>query len=695
MATALIAVETLEKLDQQLNCSICLETYTDPKLLRCGHYFCLQCLVKLLYEDDRQRFYLRCPTCRTDTRIPNTNVAGLQPAFHINDLMSIRDAGREALGKITRCPDHSSRELELYCETCEKLTCPLCLLKGGKHCGHEHELLNTAIEEYSRELSVLLEVVDDKTGEFSESIEKLDSNIDEVNEQLKIFEKQKRTVQDTPNCEARLLYIDRQEELTSNQQRKLLALKNQLAKIATCTNLLTKCGETEEPARKIAILKQARKHYDAGSPKLSAICQEIGEIQLLCLLDPLQCRATGKGLQIAAIEEESAVTLNVVSYTGTPYTHEVKTECEVVSEQGRTKVKGCVKRIEQSRYQISYKPTIKGEHLLHIKVDDQDIEESPFGVEVIKIAPEIQESPVYIISELKEPAGIAVNRVGDVYISERGGHCISVFSPREAKLRSFPTQNLCQEKLKGVHDITIDGEGNILMTATKAHRIFSFTAEGQQCRSPFHLHCPKCIAFNEHNRKIYVARGDNSIRVLNSQLIEKRGYIRGMCDNIRGLACDGSGKVYVADCGNNRIQVFTSDGEFVREFGNLGADKGELDCPVSVAVDSTGIVYVSEQKKCRISLFTPGGRFVTSIGRRGCRPGEFERPGGIAVSADGTLYVCDGNSRVQAFSCKHVRYTWLSLCLDLVFSTLPVLKWILGYSKLLKVVLGMHLVNSS
>ena len=36
--------EALKKLEEQLNCPICLDTYTDPKLLQCNHVFCRKCL---------------------------------------------------------------------------------------------------------------------------------------------------------------------------------------------------------------------------------------------------------------------------------------------------------------------------------------------------------------------------------------------------------------------------------------------------------------------------------------------------------------------------------------------------------------------------------------------------------------------------------------------------------------------------
>ena len=40
-----MAEEAIKKLEEQLNCSICLDTFTDPKLLQCFHVYCRKCLV--------------------------------------------------------------------------------------------------------------------------------------------------------------------------------------------------------------------------------------------------------------------------------------------------------------------------------------------------------------------------------------------------------------------------------------------------------------------------------------------------------------------------------------------------------------------------------------------------------------------------------------------------------------------------
>ena len=73
-----------------------------------------------------------------------------------------------------------------------------------------------------------------------------------------------------------------------------------------------------------------------------------------------------------------------------------------------------------------------------------------------------------------------------------------------------------------------------------------------------------------------------------------------------------------------------------------------MNWPVGVAVDSRGMVFVSERWNNRISVFTTEGQFVKSFGRHGTKPGEFEYPVWLAVDDYDVLCVCD-DGRAQIF----------------------------------------------
>ena len=72
--------------------------------------------------------------------------------------------------------------------------------------------------------------------------------------------------------------------------------------------------------------------------------------------------------------------------------------------------------------------------------------------------------------------------------------------------------------------------------------------------------------------------------------------------------------MYVVDWGNDRIQKFTAEGDFLKSFGSSSAERGtDLDHPAGVAVDSDGDVYVTDWGNKRVKIFDPEGDVLTCL----------------------------------------------------------------------------------
>ena len=93
-----------------------------------------------------------------------------------------------------------------------------------------------------------------------------------------------------------------------------------------------------------------------------------------------------------------------------------------------------------------------------------------------------------------------------------------------------------------------------------------------------------------------------------------QGSGAGQFINPGGLALDASGGLYVTDTINNRIQQFSSAGTFVRAFGTRGMGNGEFRTPVDVAVSPNTDVYVADVRNERIQRFSATGVFKTIFG---------------------------------------------------------------------------------
>ena len=383
---------------------------------------------------------------------------------------------------------------------------------------------------------------------------------------------------------------------------------------------------------------------------VTTMCQNYGRIGVPGSPDPSQCHATGKGLEVAVVGEKSTAIVQANDFKGAK---QVALQCELVSQLTGVMVRGNVRRRGESHYEINYQPTIKGRHQLLIKIKDQHIRGSPFPV-TAKIPVEKLGTPIRTIGGLNRPWGVAINRKGEMVITEYAGHCITVLSPSGEKLRSFGTHGSGRGQFYNPCGVAVDGKGNLLVVDASNHRIQKFTSDGRFIASvdghgkgALQFNNPSGLAFNAYNNRIYVAdAGNNRIQVLNSDLTYSSTFGKKCSGNgqfhfSRGVSCDSAGNVYVADTRNNCIQIFTAQGKFVGMFGRHGGGRGELNWPVCIAVDANGILYVSESS---ISLFTFRGQFLTSFS---VRP---RNPMGLAVDTNGVLYVCDHiNNHVQLF----------------------------------------------
>ena len=71
----------------------------------------------------------------------------------------------------------------------------------------------------------------------------------------------------------------------------------------------------------------------------------------------------------------------------------------------------------------------------------------------------------------------------------------------------------------------------------------------------------------------------------------------------RGVAVDEEGYIFVADSGNNRIQIFNPDGTFLRTFGRWGSGDSEFKGLEGIAVNSKGNILVADRENHRVQMF--------------------------------------------------------------------------------------------
>ena len=674
-----MAENTIKKLEEELNCAICLETYKDPKLLQCFHIYCRDCLVRLVVRNQQGQLSLTCPTCRQATHIPANGVTGLQSAFRVNHLLEILEQHKKTKDTtasqesdtthpipskkvLFNCSEHTGTEQELYCETCEDLICFKCAIKGGKHHDHKYHLFEEAFEKYEGEIAPSLEPMEGKVMAIKEALGQLDKHCRELSDQRETVEADIHDtferLQETLNVRKTEL-ISQLHEITQRKLKDLAIQRDQmetiLAQLSSCLAFVRESLKTESQGEvlkiKSSIMNQVKeltlpfqadilKSYEEAEVKFSAPqdiltwCQNYGQVFLARSPDQQKSQTTNKHVMeievVAVVGKKTTANLQVTDVHREPYLKPINSlECELISKLTGTIKKGNMEHKQWNLYEISYQPTIKGKHLLSIKVEDAHIKGSPFSITAKQPVEKIG-NLITSISGVKSPSGVVINTRGEVVVTELNKHCVSIFNPfTQALVRTFGIHGSSPGKFDTPWGVAVDGEGNILVADAFNHRIQKYAVNGRFLSTVgtrgegfLQFKFPSDIAFNIHNQKLYVADSDNHrVQILNSDLtfsgsFGKEGSGKGQFSYLHGIACDNTGKVYVADSSNDRIQVFTTKGQFLKMFGKHGSSKGKLNHPKGIAIDGD-VVYICDFRNHRVCIFTSEGRFITSFGQVG------------------------------------------------------------------------------
>ncbi len=156
------------------------------------------------------------------------------------------------------------------------------------------------------------------------------------------------------------------------------------------------------------------------------------------------------------------------------------------------------------------------------------------------------------------------------------------------------------------HGLRVDSHDNVWVTDRALQQVFKFS----------------------HDGKLLLTIGTERVAGVDATHFDKPTDI--------AFASDGS--IYVSDgYGNNRVAKFSPDGKFLFDWGHKGQDPGEFDLPHSVAVDAQGNVYVADRSNSRIQVFDSNGKFL-----RQWKSPELGRPWSLSVGPDNLLYVVDG-----------------------------------------------------
>jgi len=257
---------------------------------------------------------------------------------------------------------------------------------------------------------------------------------------------------------------------------------------------------------------------------------------------------------------------------------------------------------------------------------------------------------------LAKPYGVAAYH-GRIYVSDTGSRTVAVFDI--AGQRFFRLGDEGSGQLHMPLGLDVDGAGNVYVVDNSARVVQVYDGEGHHLRTLAgdgqSLVRPAGIAVDAEGRRVYVvdtggiATEQHRVRVFDAQSgqhlqdIGTRGTGPGEFNLPRDVTIGRDGLLYVVDGGNFRVQVFQSDGTFVRTFGGIGRQGGQFSRPKEAATDAQGNVYIVDSAFGNFQVFNSEGALLLSVGGRAERdgPAKYMLPSGIALDGDGRVYVAD------------------------------------------------------
>ena len=267
----------------------------------------------------------------------------------------------------------------------------------------------------------------------------------------------------------------------------------------------------------------------------------------------------------------------------------------------------------------------------------------------------------------KEATAVAVDQRDRVYVFNRGTKPMVVYDADGTMVDSWDWK---QGGFNNPHGVTVAPDGTLWCVDNGNNTIKHFTAEGRLLLTlgeadkptprmsgrPFSVPCH--VGVDARTGEFYIADGYSNASVHKyspegRHLLSwgESGTGEGQFNIVHNVKVDRDGWVYVADRENHRVQVFSSEGKFETQWGNLSR-------AAALDIDTSGdrdIVYIGEYFSGissndigtnlgpRVTVMSTDGKVLARVGTEayGSQPGRFFSPHGVAVDSKGDLYVAE------------------------------------------------------
>ena len=671
----------LDNLHDELSCSVCMCTYTDPKQLPCLHSFCLNCL-NGIQRTSGVHGKITCPECRRQFQIPGSgNPSELPTNFRINSLLDVlaikecstanvkcgncdkrsaqtlycfqccsfwceecilghniirtnkehktlalkhfQDQDFEAVLKrpaFCQKKHHEKEELKFFCKSCKVAICNTCAVT--LHEGHGKMPSQEAADARKIQINSMITSLKDKMVEKRKEVEQLNQKSMEVQAQVADVKSQVQT-----NVDQMIAIIEARKQdvfdaVDDQANKSLETLSRKKGKVENQVKIIESAIEQTESLMKRNFSTEIL-GFNETFDKILEEQESQGNRDNECI--PRFSFTKSEKLSNVLNSEGIGNVKTVFSETKSQQSEaKGKESSKVISgNKGANVPDSPLKAQLQTR---SYRPVLS------------------FGQEGKSIG------------MLKYPLGVAVSDRDEIAVTELCNSRVSVFSSDGTHLRSFGREGQKNGEFNQPSGIAFDSVGNIVVADCYNHRVQLFDRNGKFLRKfgkygTLHkLKNPEGLSINGNGHIVVTDRENKLIKIFTSsgEYLRKFGGAGALVEPYHCI--QHSQYFIVSDYGDDSIKMFDLEGKFISKFGKQGNKDGEFNEPCYLSINKQGLLMVCDAGNHRVQVFELTGKFVTKFGTEGSGKGEFNYPVSTACLSDGRIVVSDvKNDRVQIF----------------------------------------------
>src|SRR5690242_11437781 len=202
---------------------------------------------------------------------------------------------------------------------------------------------------------------------------------------------------------------------------------------------------------------------------------------------------------------------------------------------------------------------------------------------------------------LGEAAGVAVNSKGHIFVFSRGNTTGPAYSAAAAQLLEFTPDGKFLREIghnlyawSFAHTVKVDKDHNIWADDKGSDMVIKFNPEGHVV-----------LVFGRKQKAS--DEGTEPLKHVKPPLPPVDGLFRQVTD----VAWDSVGNTFISDGYiNSRIAKVDKDGNWLKSWGEPGDQPGQFSTPHSIAVDAQNNVYVADRGNRRIQVFDTEGKFL-------------------------------------------------------------------------------------